>query len=176
LIRRDRLYIYFNNIGVRSFVLNGAPVKSSTSWILRPWRTEPGKHRVSKRLALIVAWPLELFAAGRHPHKAWGLRHSLLPSDPSIPGGGGCFCVEPTLHHGNALGELWGLLEDFSVACNAFDEHCAPGSPLWPPQRVDSASLGVPKQLSMSCQLFTTHTSPAGPIARSVCICSPPPT
>src|SRR5215467_12649345 len=28
----------------------------------------------------------------------------------------------------------------------------------------------------MSCQLFTTHTSPAGPIARSVCIWSPPPT
>src|SRR5499426_1241570 len=45
----------------------------------------------------------------------------------------------------------------------------------WPPQRVDSASL-TRKQLSMSCQLFTTHTSPAGPIARSVCIWSPPPT
>src|SRR5262245_21911834 len=28
----------------------------------------------------------------------------------------------------------------------------------------------------MSCQLFITHTSPAGPIARSVCIWSPPPT
>src|SRR5262245_60531916 len=28
----------------------------------------------------------------------------------------------------------------------------------------------------MSCQLFMTHTSPAGPIARSVCICRPPPT
>src|SRR5215510_6735174 len=25
-------------------------------------------------------------------------------------------------------------------------------------------------------QLSTTHTSPAGPIARSVCICKPPPT
>src|SRR5262245_2815781 len=28
----------------------------------------------------------------------------------------------------------------------------------------------------MSCQLFITHTSPEGEIARSVCICSPPPT
>src|SRR5215831_7216965 len=46
----------------------------------------------------------------------------------------------------------------------------------WPPQRVDKASLGTPKQLSMSCQLFITQTSPAGPIARSVCIWSPPPT
>src|SRR5215472_12983431 len=46
----------------------------------------------------------------------------------------------------------------------------------WPPQRVESASTGTPKQLSMSCQLFITHTSPAGPIARSVCIWSPPPT
>src|SRR5215471_19137884 len=46
----------------------------------------------------------------------------------------------------------------------------------WPPQRVDNASLGTPKQLSMSCQLFITHTSTAGPIARSVCIWSPPPT
>src|SRR5262247_3035685 len=45
----------------------------------------------------------------------------------------------------------------------------------WPPQRVDSASL-TRKQLSMSCQLFITHTSPEGEIARSVCICSPPPT
>src|SRR5262245_40725229 len=44
-----------------------------------------------------------------------------------------------------------------------------------PPQRVDSASL-TRKQLSMSCQLFITHTSPEGEIARSVCICSPPPT
>src|SRR4029077_413447 len=31
-------------------------------------------------------------------------------------------------------------------------------------------------QLSMSCQLFMTHTLPAGSPARSVCICSPPPT
>src|SRR5215468_6916681 len=46
----------------------------------------------------------------------------------------------------------------------------------WPPQRVESASLALLKQLSMSCQLFITHTSPAGPIARSVCIWSPPPT
>src|SRR5215468_1788492 len=45
----------------------------------------------------------------------------------------------------------------------------------WPPQRVDSASL-TRKQLSMSCQLFITHTSPEGEMARSVCICSPPPT
>src|SRR5215470_8182559 len=45
-----------------------------------------------------------------------------------------------------------------------------------PPQRVESSSRGTPKQLSMSCQLFTTQTSPAGPIARSVCICRPPPT
>src|SRR5215831_366084 len=45
-----------------------------------------------------------------------------------------------------------------------------------PPQRVESASLGLPKQLSMSCQLFITHTSPEGEIARSVCICRPPPT
>src|SRR5215468_4673242 len=46
----------------------------------------------------------------------------------------------------------------------------------WPPQRVESASLALLKQLSISCQLFITHTSPAGPIARSVCIWSPPPT
>src|SRR5262250_1957031 len=46
----------------------------------------------------------------------------------------------------------------------------------WPPQRVESASAAPGKQLSMSCQLFITHTSPAGPIARSVCIWSPPPT
>ena len=32
----------------------------------------------------------------------------------------------------------------------------------WPPQRLESVSSGVPKQLSMSCQLFTTQTSPAG--------------
>src|SRR5262249_44108867 len=46
----------------------------------------------------------------------------------------------------------------------------------WPPQRVESASVAFLKQLSMSCQLFITHTSPEGEIARSVCICSPPPT
>src|SRR5215475_10890591 len=45
-----------------------------------------------------------------------------------------------------------------------------------PPQRVESASAAPGKQLSMSCQLFITHTSPEGEIARSVCICSPPPT
>src|SRR5262245_52017860 len=39
----------------------------------------------------------------------------------------------------------------------------------WPPQRVESASSGSPKQLSMSSQLSITQTSPAGPIARSVC-------
>src|SRR5262249_23601146 len=39
-----------------------------------------------------------------------------------------------------------------------------------------STSSGTPKQLSKPCQLFITHTSPAGPIARSVCICRPPPT
>src|SRR5215472_10899992 len=46
----------------------------------------------------------------------------------------------------------------------------------WPPQRVESASLALVKQLSMSCQLFITHTSPEGEIARSVCIWRPPPT
>src|SRR5215475_14525002 len=46
----------------------------------------------------------------------------------------------------------------------------------WPPQRVESASVAFLKQLSMSCQLFITHTSPEGEIARSVCICRPPPT
>ena len=46
----------------------------------------------------------------------------------------------------------------------------------WPPQRVESASLALLKQLSMSCQLFITHTSPEGEMARSVCICRPPPT
>src|SRR5262249_13899955 len=46
----------------------------------------------------------------------------------------------------------------------------------WPPQRVESASLALLKQLSMSCQLFVTQTSPEGEMARSVCICSPPPT
>src|SRR5215470_13605356 len=45
-----------------------------------------------------------------------------------------------------------------------------------PPHRVESASLGLPKQLSMSCQLFITQTSPEGDTARSVCICRPPPT
>jgi hypothetical protein len=45
-----------------------------------------------------------------------------------------------------------------------------------PPHRVESASSGTLKQLSMSCQLFMTQTSPAGLMARSVCICKPPPT
>src|SRR5215469_13154276 len=45
-----------------------------------------------------------------------------------------------------------------------------------PPQRVESASAAPGKQLSMSCQLFITQTSPEGEIARSVCICRPPPT
>src|SRR5262249_15188261 len=37
-----------------------------------------------------------------------------------------------------------------------------------PPHRVESASSGTLKQLSMSCQLFMTQTSPAGLMARSV--------
>src|SRR5215469_14419209 len=45
-----------------------------------------------------------------------------------------------------------------------------------PPQRVEIDSGGTPKQVSMSCQLLMTQTSPAGPIARSVCSCRPPPT
>src|SRR5271168_2005992 len=45
-----------------------------------------------------------------------------------------------------------------------------------PPHRVESASLGVPIQLSISCQLFIAQTFPAGSTAISVSICRPPPT
>ena len=59
----------------------------------------------------------------------------------------------------------------------------APASPCrrrssHPGRRSGSRALraALPKQLLMSCQLSITQTFPAGSIARSVCICRPPPT
>src|SRR5499433_541015 len=71
-------------------------------------------------------------------------------------------------HYGCLAGPICGARTGFAIPKNTTTP--------WPPQRVESASSGVPTQLSMSCQLFITQTSPAGPIAMSVCLCSPPPT
>jgi len=67
-----------------------------------------------------------------------------------------------TVCYGTRAGPIWG-------ACTGLAMPKKITTP-WPPHRVESASFGSPKQLSMSCQLFMTQTSPEGEIARSVCI------
>src|ERR1051326_120272 len=75
---------------------------------------------------------------------------------------------DESTHYGCLAGPICGARTGFAIPKKTTTP--------WPPQRVDSASGGTPKQLSISCQLFMTQTSPAGPTARSVCICRPPST
>jgi hypothetical protein len=78
--------------------------------------------------------------------------HAVVPIGGSISG----------RHYSGLAGPIWGARTGLAMP-KKITTPC-------PPQRVESASWGLPIQLPISCQLFIAQTLPAGSTAISVCI------